>query len=92
MKEAVDNAIESAGPGYDCLIDGVLYYKGMWLLVCYKGYKIEGTPIKTTELIIALKEQGIDPEKYLAGGVYHSSLGIDNSEAIKNMDIIKVKE
>ena len=50
LKEAVDNAIESAGTDYDALIDGVVYqydysfFFGVW------GYRVEGTAIKTSEL------------------------------------------
>ncbi len=42
VKDAVDEAIESAGPGYDALIDGVIY-QGLF------RYRVEGTPIKTEE-------------------------------------------
>jgi hypothetical protein len=40
VKDAVDKAIEKAGPGYDALIDGVIYDMGF-------RYKVVGTPIKT---------------------------------------------
>jgi hypothetical protein len=43
IKDAVDNAIEKAGPGYDALIDGVIYDSGF-------RYKVKGTPIKTSDL------------------------------------------
>ena len=42
VKGALDHAIENAGPGYDALIDGVIY-NGLF------RYKVEGTPIKTSE-------------------------------------------
>lgn len=42
VKGAIDKAIEKAGPGYDALIDGVIYDTG-W------RFKVEGTPIKTSE-------------------------------------------
>ena len=32
LKEAVDRAIEQAGPGYDALIDGVIYQKNLLFL------------------------------------------------------------
>lgn len=47
MKAAVDKAIENAGPGYDALIDGVIFYRSEFLR---KGYVVEGTPIKTGKL------------------------------------------
>ena len=33
LKEAVDRAIESAGPGYDALVDGVLYRQSYYFVV-----------------------------------------------------------
>ncbi len=48
VKAAVDYAIEKAGPGYDALIDGVIYM-GMF------RYKVEGLPIKTSEAKKSLK-------------------------------------
>ena len=42
LKDAIDHAIEKAGPGYDALIDGVVY-DGLF------RYKVTGTPIKTSE-------------------------------------------
>ncbi len=45
VKDAIDQAIEKAGPGYDALIDGVIYER------LFK-YKVTGTPIKTSDLKI----------------------------------------
>lgn len=68
VKEAVDRAIENAGPGYDALIDGVIYYKyNVFLLFGTFGYQVEGTPIKTSELITELKERGENVDKFFAG-------------------------
>ena len=49
MKEAVDRAIESAGPDYDALIDGVVYSNFLFLVVTGKtSFKVEGTPVKSS--------------------------------------------
>ena len=46
LKEATDQAIESAGAEYDALIDGVIYQKRKWYFLFGKfGYEVEGTPI-----------------------------------------------
>ena len=67
VKNAVDRAIEKAGPGFDALLDGVIYYKyNVFILFGTFGYTVEGTPIKTSQLIVELKKQGIDPEQYFA--------------------------
>ncbi len=67
VKGAVDKAIESAGTGYDALIDGVIYYKyNVFLLFGTYGYQVEGTPIKTAELIAELRQRGEDVDKYFA--------------------------
>ena len=47
LKAAVDKAIENAGPGYDALIDGVVYSRNE---VFRMGWVVEGTPIKTSKL------------------------------------------
>lgn len=43
MKEAIDDAIEKAGPEYDALVDGVVTWQDDFFQTCYK---VEGTPIK----------------------------------------------
>lgn len=47
LKSAVDKAIENAGPGYDALIDGVVYSRNELFRA---GWVVEGTPIKTGKL------------------------------------------
>ena len=47
LKAAVDKAIEKAGPGYDALIDGVVYSR---YEVFRQGWVVQGTPIKTSKL------------------------------------------
>lgn len=47
LKAAVDKAIETAGPGYDALIDGVVFMRQGFLT---KGWVVEGTPVKTSKL------------------------------------------
>jgi hypothetical protein len=47
LKQAVDRAIESAGPGFDALIDGVVFNK---MELFTSGYVVTGTPIKTGKL------------------------------------------
>jgi hypothetical protein len=93
LKEALDKAIESAGPGYDALIDGVIYHKyNFYVFFSNSGYKVEGTPIKTKEIISQLKEKGEYVGKYMEEALYHSSSGIDNTKAIEKIGIIKVIE
>lgn len=48
IKGATDKAIESAGGGYDALIDGVISLKVRTSF--YVRYIVEGTPIKTNEI------------------------------------------
>jgi hypothetical protein len=47
LKGAVDKAIENAGPGYDALIDGVVFARNEFFR---HGWVVEGTPIKTSKL------------------------------------------
>ena len=91
LKEAVDEAIESAGPGYDALIDGVIYSENYWyVLSAYSGFKVEGTPIKTSELHAGLLQEGRDVDLAMKGVLFHSSLGISNEQAIENIGIVEV--
>ncbi len=51
IKGAIDNAIESAGVGYDALIDGVIYkHTTPCVFFDIIRFHVEGTPIKTSEL------------------------------------------
>jgi len=47
LKAAVDKAIETAGPGYDALIDGVVFSRQGFMSA---GFVVEGTPVKTSKL------------------------------------------
>jgi hypothetical protein len=47
LKEAIDKALENAGPGYDALIDGVVYQRNEFFK---QGWIVQGTPIKTSKL------------------------------------------
>lgn len=47
LKEAIDKAIEKAGPGYDALVDGVVYQR---YEVIRAGWVVQGTPIKTSKI------------------------------------------
>jgi hypothetical protein len=93
LKEAVDRAIESAGPGYDALIDGVIYAQNYWYIITgYSGYKIVGTPIKTSELKAELLKDGKDVGLAMKDVLFHSSLGLSNDEAIASLGIIAVND
>ncbi|HVO22361.1 MAG TPA: hypothetical protein VMW56_01890 [Candidatus Margulisiibacteriota bacterium] len=83
LKEAVDRAIESAGPGYDALIDGVVYNEQYAFLIGQVGYKVEGTPVKTGEVRAAALMRGEDPEVVLRQLLRHSPRGVSNEEAIQ---------
>ena len=85
IKAAVDNAIETAGPGYDALVDGVLYYYNYSFIFGVMGYKIEGTPIKTQDLAQLQKDGVID---LTANIVYHSKLNKDNGENISKIPVV----
>jgi hypothetical protein len=73
LEEAIDDAIEKAGPGYDALIDGVVYYKDKSFLFGKVCYEIEGTPISTRGDRGALPTDGPI--------LYHSRLGRSNDLA-----------
>jgi hypothetical protein len=47
IKDAMDNALMSAGPDYDLLIDGVVRVNDY---VFVSGYRVEGTAVSTTKM------------------------------------------
>ena len=47
LKGTVDAALESAGPEYDLLIDGVVFTNDYFFVA---GYKVKGTAINTAKL------------------------------------------
>jgi len=88
IKTAVDRAIENAGPGYDALIDGVLYRTtDFYLFTMRTGYKVVGTPIKTSLVNRSLSGANISLSERPV--LYHSSLGISNEAAVANLKIVK---
>jgi len=64
MKEAIDRAIESAGPEYDALVDGVVYMQNYAFLIGQQCYKVEGTPINTKKAVSFNKKQPDDLLKH----------------------------
>lgn len=46
LKEAIDDAIEQAGQGYDALSDGVVSYTTKGFIFGAICYEVEGTPIR----------------------------------------------
>ncbi|MFP4024557.1 MAG: hypothetical protein ACLFVR_08530 [Thiohalospira sp.] len=55
IKDATNKALESAGPGYDLLIDGVVMQNDYFFVL---GFTVKGTAINSSELIAYLGEEG----------------------------------
>ncbi len=88
VEEAVDRAIESAGPGYDALIDGVLYQYTRWyVLTGVSGIKVVGTPVKSADLRASVHSNDSDGANF-SSLLFHSETGISNQEAIAQLDIV----
>ncbi|MCC5937320.1 MAG: hypothetical protein JJU34_08565 [Lunatimonas sp.] len=54
IKDAMDNALQSAGPEYDVLVDGVVKVENYFFV---SGYTVEGTAVNSGGLKAALGEQ-----------------------------------
>ncbi len=63
LKSAIDKAIEGAGPGYDALVDGVVYTKNYSFLLGQLCYEVQGTPINTRSRAAA----EIAPDRIMTG-------------------------
>ncbi|MEP7128693.1 MAG: hypothetical protein ABI729_07490 [Chitinophagales bacterium] len=57
IKDAMDEALQSAGPDYDILIDGVVRINGY---VFVSGYKVEGTAMRSNHLKATLGQKGFE--------------------------------
>ena len=92
LKEATDRAIENAGPGYDALIDGVIYFKQVWYILTGEStFIVEGTPVKTSSLYAEMEAEGRDIGSVLETALYHSSLlDKDNAEAIEKIGMVEL--
>ncbi len=55
IKDAMDKALEQAGPEYDLLIDGVVKVNNYWIV---SGFKVEGTAISSSQLKASLGAEG----------------------------------
>lgn len=60
IKDAMDEAIVSAGPQYDILINGVVRAKSY---IFYGGYVVEGTAVNSKQLIADLGQDGFEKWK-----------------------------
>lgn len=57
VKDAMDKALEAAGPEYDLLIDGVVRFND-YFFVC--GYKVVGTAVSSKKLRASLGDKGFE--------------------------------
>ena len=55
IKGALDKALESAGPEYDVLVDGVVYSVKYWL---FSGFKVTGIAVSSKKALAVLGEEG----------------------------------
>ena len=57
IKDAMDNALQSAGPDYDLLVDGVVRQDDYFFVA---GYRVEGTAISTSKMKASLGSKGFE--------------------------------
>lgn len=62
IKDAMDEALENAGPQYDVLVNGVVRSKSYYV---YGGFEVEGTAVNSRKLIAKLGQEGY--ENWLQG-------------------------
>lgn len=55
IKDAMDEALENAGPQYDVLVNGVVRAKSYPF---YGGFEVEGTAVNSRKLIAQLGKEG----------------------------------
>lgn len=57
IKGAMDNALKEAGPEYDILVDGVVYFNDY---VFVTGYKVTGTALSSKTMRAELGDEGFE--------------------------------
>lgn len=57
IKDAMDKALQNAGPDYDLLIDGVVRINDFVLV---SGYKVEGIAISSSKIKASLGQKGFE--------------------------------
>ncbi len=57
IKDAMDEALQSAGPEYDILVNGVVRYNDYVVVL---GYKVTGTAVSSSKLKAMLGEEGFE--------------------------------
>ena len=57
IKDAMDKALQSAGPDYDLLIDGVVRVNDYFVV---SGYKVEGIAVSTSKMKASLGAIGFE--------------------------------
>lgn len=62
LKDALDDALEQAGPGYDLLVDGVVSYSSLFF---FTKVTVKGTAVSSEDMAMELGEEGF--EKWLSG-------------------------
>ncbi|MGJ8743590.1 hypothetical protein [Polaribacter sp.] len=55
IKDAMDKALENAGPQYDVLVNGVVRSENYFF---YGGFEVEGTAVNSRKLIAELGQEG----------------------------------
>jgi hypothetical protein len=53
IKDAMDKALEQAGPGYDLLVDGVVSYSSYPF---FSSVKVKGTALSTSQMKMSMTE------------------------------------
>lgn len=57
IKDAMDNALQSAGPDYDLLVDGVVRMNNYYFVA---GYTVTGTAVSSSKMKGLLGEEGFE--------------------------------
>ena len=78
IKDAMDKALENAGPQYDVLVNGVVRSENYFF---FGGYQVEGTAVSSRELISFYGEEGY--QKWLDGKT------VFNPEQASDKDVFK---
>jgi hypothetical protein len=80
IKSVIDKALESAGPDYDLLVDGVLSVSNFTFVA---GYKVKGKAVKSGDIKLAMGEE--EYNKWYAENVSYDA---NKPETANNIEVI----
>lgn len=80
IKGVIDKALETAGPEYDLLVDGVLSYSNYYFVA---GYKVKGKAVNSADIKLAMGDS-----EFNQWYAQHVSYDSNNDELVNELPVV----